>query len=184
MAQLEGFRVGMLAADGTEQVEVTTPRDALRQAGATVHVLSPDGRDIRGHHYIEPGDMIPVDGPIDGIRTEDLDALLLPGGLGGPDTLRKEQQAVRLVREVSEAGRPVGIICHGPWLLIDADVLGGRALSCVPQLSADVTNAGAHYVDANAHVDRSGPGLLTSGRDHNTARDFATTVVAEFAAAR
>lgn len=89
-----------------------------------------------------------------------------------------------LVREVSAAGRPVGVICHGPWLLIDADVLSGRSLSCVPQLSADVTNAGARYIDAEVHVDRSGPGPLISSRDHNTARDFAAAVVAEFAAAR
>lgn len=182
MAQLDGFRVGMLVADGTEQIEVTAPRDALHEAGATVKLLSPDGRDIRGYHYIEPGDVIPVDGTIEPNGPEDLDALLLPGGLGGPDTLRKEPAAVKLVREMSGAGRPVGVICHGPWLLIDADVLAGRTLSCVPQLSADVTNAGARYVDKDVHVDRTGPGTLVSSRDHNTARDFAAAVVHEFAA--
>lgn len=182
MARLDRFTVGMLVADGTEQIEVTAPRDALREAGATVKVLSPDGRDIRGYHYIEPGDVIPVDGTIEGNGTDNLDALLLPGGLGGPDTLRKERAAAKLVREMSEAGRPVGVICHGPWLLIDADVLDGRTLSCVPQLSVDVTNAGARYVDEDVHVDRSGARILVSSRDHNTARDFAAAVVEEFAA--
>lgn len=184
MAQFDGFRVGMLVADGTEQVEVTAPRDALRQAGATVTVLSPDGHDVRGYHYIEPGDTIPVDAAITDTSPDDLDALLLPGGLGGPDTLRKSPGVITLVQEMWHAGRPVGVICHGPWLLIDADVLDGQTLTCVPQLSADVTNAGAHYVDEDVHVNRDGRGLLVSSRDHNTARDFAAAVVAEFEAAR
>jgi deglycase len=180
MAGLTGLSVGIIAADGVEQVEVTDPRDALRRAGADVRVLSPDGRDVRGYHYIEPGDMLGADGPIAG--AEGLDVLILPGGLGGPDTLRKSAAAVRLVRDTAQAGKPIGVICHGPWLLIDAEVLAGRTLTCVPQLSADVVNAGARYVDEDVHVDGGGF-LLISSRDHNTAGAFAEALVRELARA-
>lgn len=179
MTGLNGRTVAILAADGIEQVEVTAPRDALRDAGATVRVLSPDGNDVRGYHYIQPGEKIPVDGAIS--DSGEPDALDLPGGLGGPDTLRKDQTAVSLVRSVLAAGRPVGVICHGPWLLIEADALPGRTLTCVPQLSTDVTNAGGTYVDEDVHVDRAGP-LLISSRNHDTAQQFAEALVQQLSA--
>jgi len=171
---LEGRIVVILAADGSEQIEVTAPRDALRNAGADVRVLSPDGSDVRGYHYIEPGDVIAVDGSIE--DAGEVDALVLPGGLGGPDTLRKLEGAVGLVRRVADQDKPIGVICHGPWLLVDADVLTGRELTCVPQLARDVTNAGARYVDQDVHVD-STPSLLVSSRDHDTAQVFADALV-------
>jgi protease I len=180
MAGLTGRTIAILTADGVEQVEVTAPRDALRDAGATVRVLSPDGNDVRGYHYIEPGDTLPADGTIG--DAGDVDALVLPGGLGGPDTLRKTGAAIDTVRSAVRAGKPVGVICHGPWLLIEADALAGRILTCVPQLSTDVTHAGATYVDEDVHVDRSGP-LLISSRDHNTAKAFAQALVEQFGAA-
>jgi protease I len=180
MADLSRLRVGIIAADGVEQVEVTAPRDALRQARAHVSVLSPDGCDVRGYHYIEPGDMLSVDGPI--AAAPEFDALIVPGGLGGPDTLRKVDAAVSLVRDTARAAKPIGVICHGPWLLIEAGILAGRALTCVPQLSADVTNAGARYLDQDVHIDRDGY-LLISGRDHNTAQVFADTLVRELGSA-
>ena len=180
MTGLTGLSVGILAADGVEQVEVTAPRDVLRQAGAGVRVLSPDGRDVRVYHYIEPGDMLGADGAIAG--ADELDALILPGGLGGPDTLRKNAAAIRLVRAIADAGKPIGVICHGPWLLIDAELLTGRTLTCVPQLSADVTNAGARHVDEDVHVDGDGY-LLISGRDHDAAGAFADALVRELARA-
>lgn len=181
MGLLDGARVAMLAADGVEQVEVTAPRDALRAAGAQVRVLSPGGADVRGYHYIEPGDTIGVDAPLEEVVADDYDVLVLPGGLGGPDTLRKQERAVGLVREMAAAHKPVGVICHGPWLLIEADVLSGRTLTCVPQLSTDVSNAGARYVDEAVHVDRNGGALLVSSRDHDTAQQFADALVRELA---
>ena len=120
--------------------------------------------------------MLGVDGAI--AAAAGLDALILPGGLGGPDTLRKSAAAVRLVRDTARAGKAIGVICHGPWLLIDAEVLAGRTLTCVPQLSADVVNAGARYVDEDVHVDRDGY-LLISSRDHDTAGAFADALVRE-----
>ena len=184
VASLEGFRDGVLVADGSEQVEVTAPREALREAGASVQVLSPDGSDVRGYHYLEPGDVIPVDGRIGDVGVTSLDALVLPGGLGGPDTLRNDEAAVALVSKMTAGGTPIGVICHGPWLLIDADALKGRTLTCVPQLRTDVVNAGAVYRDEAVHVDRDATPVLISSRDHNTARDFAEAIVREFAATR
>ncbi len=178
---LTGQTVAVLVADGSEQVEVTAPREALRHAGATALALSPDGRDVRGYHYLDRGDVLPVDGRIRDADPARLDALLLPGGLGGPDTLRKDGAAVDLVRALCSAGTPVAVICHGPWLLIDVDALEGRTLTCVPQLGTDVRNAGGHYVDEDIHVDRDGS-LLVSGRDHDAAEGFAAAVVRELAA--
>ena len=140
-SDLTGRSVAVLVADGTEQVEVTAPREALQQAGATVLVLSPDGEDVRGYRYLDPGAVLQVDGRVRDADPGRLDALLLPGGLGGPDTLRKDAAAVDLVRAVAAAGTPLAVICHGPWLMIDADALRGRTLTCVPQLRNDVRNA-------------------------------------------
>lgn len=180
MDKLRGKKVVMLTADGVEQVEVSAPREALEGAGADVRVLSPDGREVRGYHYLQPGDEIRVDGRIGDVA--DFDALVLPGGLGGPDTLRKRQDAVDLVRRAAAAGKPIGVICHGPWLLIEADALRGRTLTCVPQLATDVEHAGARYLDAAVHVD-NGAFLLVSGRDHDAAGQFAEALVQQLAAA-
>ncbi len=184
MAALDGMTVGIVVADGSEQVEVTAPRDALTQAGADVRVLSPGAQDVRGYHYIEPGDMITADADVGRVEAQALDALIVPGGLGGPDTLRKDETVIDLVRRMAASRAPIGVICHGPWLLADADVLAGRTLTCVPQLSTEVTRAGARYVDEDVHVDREGGGLLVSSRDHNTAQQFAQTLVREFSAVR
>lgn len=184
MAPLEGMTIGILAADGSEQIEVTAPRAALTEAGATARVLTPGGDDVRGYHYIEPGDMIPADGDIDEADAADLDALVIPGGLGGPDTLRKDPAVIRLVRDVAAAGTPLGVICHGPWLLVDAGALSGTSLTCVPQLRTEVTLAGAHYVDEDVHVHRTDGKLLVSSRDHNTAQEFGEALVREFATTR
>ena len=183
MSGLTGYRVGVLAADGTEQIEITAPRDALVRAGATVRVLAPRGEDVRGYHYLEPGDVVRVDGALEDADAEGLDALVVPGGLGGPDTLRKIPEAVALVRSAFGSGRPVGVICHGPWLLLDAGVLAGRTLTCVPQLATEVGGGGATYVDEDVHVDAAA-NLLVSGRDHDAAEQFAAALVRELAAAR
>lgn len=129
---------------------------------------------------IEPGDPIAVDGPVG--DASPLDALLLPGRLGGPDTLPNSGAAVDLVRHSAHAGRPIGVICHGTWLLIEAAGLPGRTLTCVPQLSTDVTHAAPTRADADVHV-AAGRFLLVSS-DHDTAGEFADALVDQFAAAR
>lgn len=175
---LAGTRVGILVADGVEQIEVTAPRDALRDGGAQVDVMSPDGRPVTGYHYLEPRDRIDVDAPI---GATEIDALVLPGGLGGPDTLRGNDAAVELVSSVVAAERPIGVICHGPWLLLEAQALRGRTLTCVPALRTDVTNGGATYVDEDVHVDRSHRPLLVSGRNFEAAEHFAAVLAEELA---
>lgn len=175
----EPRRVAILAADGVEEVEVTTPRDALQAAGAAVSVLTPDGQPVRGYHYIEPGNEIAADGSIGGTGPGQFDAAVVPGGLGGPDTLRTDESAVGFVHDIAAAGKPIGVICHGPWVLIEADVLAGRSLTCVPALRTDVTNAGAAYVDEAVFVDRSASPELISGRNFEAASEFATVLVRE-----
>ena len=173
--------VGIIAADGVERVEVTAPRDALARAGVDVKVLSPDGASVRGYHYVQPESEIPVDGSIAEADAAAFDAVVVPGGLGGPDTLRTDRDAVGFVTEVARHGL-VGVICHGPWVLIEADLLAGRTLTCVDALRSDVSNSGAHYVDDDVHVDRDADPKLVSGRNFKAAGVFAETLVAELAA--
>lgn len=169
--------VAILAADGVEQVEVTAPRDALAAAGCDVRVLSPDGKSVRGYHYIDAEDELPVDGALGETRPDDVDVVLVPGGLGSPDTLRTDRQAVALVSAVARAGKPIGVICHGPWVLLEAGVLDGRTLTCVPALRTDVANGGATYVDETVHVDRTQAPWIVSGRNFEAADAFARTLV-------
>jgi protease I len=171
--------VGILCADGVEQVEVTAPRDTLRGAGFDVKVVGVNGGSVRGYHYIEPGDQIPADVKVGGVRPEDLDCLVVPGGLGGPDTLRKNRDAVDLVSRYASTGKPLAVICHGPWVLIEAGVVEGRELTCAGQIVTDVRNGGGRYIDADVHVDRSAEPLLVSGRDHNAVDPFAKTLLEE-----
>ena len=171
--------VAILAADGVEQVEVTEPRRALEEAGCTVCVLSPDGGSVRAYHYIDALGELPVEGSIGDARVDDIDALVVPGGLGGPDTLRTHSAAVTLVRGCAEAGKPIGVICHGPWVLLEAGALEGRTLTCVPALRTDVTNGGATYVDETVHMDRRSDPWIISGRNFEAAGDFARTLTRE-----
>lgn len=169
--------VGILCADGVEQVEVTTPRAALSDAGFDVELISPGGAPVRGYHYIEPGELMESQTSLDAARPDRYSCLVLPGGLGGPDTLRHDSAAVDLVRSYWQLGRPVATICHGPWVLIEAGTLKQRSLTCAPQISTDVVNAGACYVDEAAHVDDSRGPVLVSGRNHDTVDEFADTLV-------
>ena len=179
---LSTLRAAILVADGVEEIEVTAPRDALRDAGASVRVWSSDGRDVRGYHYLEPRETVHVQGAVDDARAADVDLLVVPGGLGSPDKLRTDQPALSLLRRHAAAGKPIGVICHGPWVLVEAGVLAGRTLTCVPALRSDVTNAGATYVDAEVHVDRTRPPWIVSGRNFEAADTFARTLVEVLAA--
>lgn len=179
---LETLEAAILVADGVEQVEVTAPRDALRRAGASVRILSSDGRSVRGYHYLDPKHTLQVHGALGDTQPPQLDLVVVPGGLGSPDTLRTQEPALSLLRSHAEAGKPIGVICHGPWVLLEAGVLEGRTLTCVPQLRSDVTNAGATYVDAKVHVDRTRTPWIVSGRNFEAAESFARTLVETLAA--
>lgn len=156
---LQGKKVAILVADGFEQVELTEPKAALEAAGAQTFIVSPAPQRVQGWKHFEKGDYFPVDVPLNEANANDFDALLLPGGVANPDQLRMIPKAVSFVREFFEAGKPVAAICHGLWPLIDAGVVRGRTVTSWPSLKADLTNAGAKWVDQEVVTDR---GLVTS----------------------
>jgi protease I len=157
--QLQGKRIAIVATDGVEQVELTEPKKALDEAGAQTVVISPKARAIKAWQNDHWGDEIPVDRPLDSARPDDFDALLLPGGVINADALRMEERAVQFVRRFFEAGKPVAVICHAPWMLVEADVARGRTLTSWPSLQTDLRNAGADWVDREVVTDE---GLVTS----------------------
>lgn len=153
-------KVAILVADGFEQVELEVPRKALRDAGFAPEIISPaTGTTVRGFHHTDKGDEFPIDAGLGRARPEDYLALLLPGGVVNPDTLRQDPRALDFVRHFFEAGKPVAAICHGPWTLIDAGVASGRRLTSWGSIRTDLLNAGAEWVDEEVVCDR---GLITS----------------------
>src|SRR6476646_8432138 len=156
---LKGRKVAFLATDGVEQVEFTAPWNALKQAGADVFLLSDKEGEIQAVNRDEKGERLHVDGIVSKATVRDFDALVLPGGVANPDKLRTNADAVGFVREFMEAGKPVAAICHGPWLLVEADALRGRTITSWPSLQTDVKNAGGAWVDRQVQLDQK---LLTS----------------------
>lgn len=156
---LSGKRIAILATDGFEQIELTSPREALEQAGAKAEVVSPAKSKIQGMHHDKPGDKIPVDVALDEAAADAYDGLVLPGGVANPDSLRLEEKAISFIRAFADAGKPIAAICHGPWTLIDAGLASGRRMTSWPSLKTDLRNAGAEWVDEEVVVDR---GLVTS----------------------
>ena len=177
---LNGRTIAILATDGFEQSELTEPRRALKEAGASVHVVSPKPGSIRGWDETDWGDEVPVDVALADARPEDYDGLVLPGGQINPDKLRLEPQAVDFVRAFFAAGKPVGAICHGPWLLVEADVARGRTLTSFASIKTDLKNAGANWVDREVVVDQ---GLVTS-RNPGDLGAFNAKLIEEFAEGR
>jgi len=175
--KLNGKRVAILATDGVEEVELTEPRKALDAAGAKTLVVSPKEKTIKGWRHDQWGDEIAVDVPLSNARTEDFDALLLPGGVMNPDRLRQDKQAVAFVRQFFQSGKPVAAICHGPWLLVEADVVRDRTVTSWPSLETDIRNAGGDWVDRDVVTDM---GLVTS-RKPDDIPAFNRKMVEEFA---
>lgn len=157
--ELTGKKVAILAADGFEQEEMTKPRKALEDAGAGTDLIGPEAGEIRGWKHTDWGDSFKVDVPLAEANPADYDALLLPGGVMNPDTLRRNQKALAFVRAFFDAGKPVAAICHGPWTLIDAGVIRGRKVTSYESIQSDLKNAGADWVDQEVVVDN---GLVTS----------------------
>ncbi|WP_444679180.1 type 1 glutamine amidotransferase domain-containing protein [Halomonas sp. E19] len=157
--KLKGKSVAILATDGFEESELTEPKAALAREGATVHVIAPDKSNIRAWAGSDWGERHAVDRQLADARVDDYDALVLPGGLFNPDTLRQDDQALAFTRGFFEAHKPVGAICHGPWVLIDAGVAKGRRMTSYPSVKQDLRNAGAEWVDQEVVVDS---GLVTS----------------------
>lgn len=159
--RLDGLNVAILVTDGFEEVELTKPRKALDDAGAGTNVVSPKTDRVRGWNFTDWGNEVTVDVTLEDADPSDFDALLLPGGVINPDTLRIIPKAVAFVRAFFEDGKPVAAICHGPWTIINAGAARGRRVTSWPSLEVDLRNAGAAWVDRETVVDQ---GLLTSRR--------------------
>jgi protease I len=157
--QLKGKKVAILVANGFEQVELTEPKRALEEAGATTAIVSPEKGKVSGWDFTDWGDDFEVDQPLENASADAFDALLLPGGVMNPDKLRRNEWALQFVRQFVEAGKPIAAICHGPWTLIDAGVVEGRKMTSYASIQTDLKNAGAHWVDEEVVVDN---GLVTS----------------------
>jgi protease I len=175
--RLDGKKVAILVADGFEQVEMTEPRKALEDAGATTKIVSPADHKVQGWNHDEKADSFPVDMPLSKARSDDYDALLLPGGVRNPDQLRMLTRAVEFTDGFFAAGKPVAAICHAPWTLIEAGVVKGKTLTSWPSLKTDLKNAGANWVDREVVVDS---GLVTS-RKPDDIPAFNTKMIEEFA---
>jgi protease I len=170
---LEGLRIAILATDGFEQVELTSPLQALRAAGARVDVVSPKSGEIQGMNHHEKGEKTKVDIVLKDAEASQYDALVLPGGVANPDTLRADQQAVAFARHFVEAGKPIGAICHGPWTLVEIpDAVRGHTVTSWPSLRTDLKNAGATWVDREVVVD----GKLVTSRKPDDLPAFNKTI--------
>jgi protease I len=185
---LNGKRVAILATDGVEQSELEEPRKALDDAGATTVVVSPKEGSIKGWQHGQWGTDIPVDLALTEASPYAFDALLLPGGVMNPDRLRTNKQAVQFVKSIFQAGKPVAAICHGPWLLVEADVVRNRTVTSWPSLQTDIRNAGGDWVDREVVTDA---GLVTSRKpddipafNRKMLEEFAEGIHAQRAGAR
>jgi protease I len=179
--ELEGRKIAVLAADGVEQVELIEPRKAVEEAGAETELVSLESGEIQGvNSEINPADTFAVDRVVGDASVEDYDGLIIPGGVANPDNLRADADAVSFVQEFFKTGKPVGVICHGPWVLVEADVARGRRVTSYPSIRTDLRNAGAEVVDEEVVVDQ---GLVTS-RSPDDLPAFCSKLVEEFAEGR
>jgi protease I len=158
-ASLKDRRIAFLATDGVEQVELTEPWKAVKSAGGRPELVSLETGRIQGFNHDEKADTFAVDHAIDEVSPDEYDGLVLPGGVANPDALRMDDRAVGFVQGFFEQGKPTGVICHGPWMLVEADVVRGRTLTSWPSLQTDIRNAGGAWVDREVVVDG---GLVTS----------------------
>src|SRR2546423_11146969 len=154
MGKLDGKTIAFLATDGVEQVELTEPRKAVEEEGADTHLIALDDGEIQGFEHLDKGDTFKVDKAVKEADAGDYDGLVLPGGVANPDALRMDDDAVSFVRAFFEAGKPVGAICHAPWTLIEAGVVGDLEVTSWPSLETDLRNAGAKWVDKEVVVDK------------------------------
>jgi protease I len=175
--RLNGKRIAILATEGVEQSELERPREALDEAGAETDLISLKSGDIRAWDEDDFGDSFDVDETINDVSADDYDALLLPGGVMNPDKLRMQPKVTEFVRAFFAAGKPVAAICHGPQVLIDADVVRGRKMTSYPSVKKDLMNAGANWVDEEVVVDN---GLVTS-RKPDDIPAFNAKMIEEFA---
>ena len=178
--KLQGKRVAFLATDMVEQVELTEPWKAVEEEGAKPELVSLRDGEIQAFNHYDKADTFKVDRTVEEASADDYDALVVPGGVGNPDAMRTDENAVAFVRRFFEQGKPVGVICHGPWMLVEAGVVRGRRVTSWPSLQTDIHNAGGNWVDQEVVVDQ---GLVTS-RKPDDLPAFTSKIVEEFAEGR
>jgi len=180
-AQLQGQRVAFVVAnEGIEQVELTRPWEAVKQAGGTPELIAPKPGKAQGFNHLDKGDTFTVDRPTKDLSVDDYDAVVLPGGVANPDQLRMDEPAVGFIRGMIDAGKPVAAICHGPWTLVEADRVRGRTLTSWPSLQTDIRNANGTWVDEQVHVCTGGPNALITSRKPDDLDAFCSTLVKVF----
>jgi len=180
MTDLNDKKVAILVADMFEQVELIEPRKALEDAGATTEIVSLEEGKVQGFDHYDKADAFPVDRTVEEASPDDYDALLLPGGVGNPDNLRQDENAVAFVRGFFDQGKPVAAICHAPWTLVEAGVVRGRTLTSFPSIQTDIRNAGGDWVDEEVVVD----GNLVTSRKPDDIPAFNEKLIELFAEAR
>jgi protease I len=171
--ELTGKRVAFLVAnEGIEQVELTEPWKAVKEAGATPTLVAPESGTAQAFNHLDKADTFDVDITADKAKVDDYDLLVLPGGVANPDRLRTEPKAVAFAKSFFDAGKPVGVICHGPWTLVEADVVRGRTITSWPSVQTDIRNAGGKWVDEEVVVCEKGPNILISSRKPDDLKAF------------
>jgi protease I len=175
--KLDGKRIAFIATHGVEQVELTSPWEAVEKEGGKPELISIESGQIQGFEHLDHGDKFKVDHAIDEVSPDDYDNVVLPGGVANPDFLRTNEKVVGFIRDFFEKGKPVAAICHGPWTLVEAGVVDGLTLTSWPSLQTDIRNAGGNWVDEEVHVDK---GLVTS-RKPDDLPAFNSKLVEEFA---
>jgi protease I len=184
MAQLTGKTVAFLVApEGIEQVELTEPWKAVEQAGGTPKLISTESGRVQAFNHLDKADQFDVDNTVADADVAAFDALVLPGGVANPDFLRTDEDAVSFAKGFFDAGKPVAVICHGPWTLVEADVVRGRTLTSWPSLQTDIRNAGGAWVDEEVQVCTGGPNTLISSRKPDDLKAFCQTLIDEFSKA-
>jgi protease I len=176
--ELKGKKIAILAADGVERVELEQPREAVENAGATTELISLETGEIQAmDHDLEPARTFAVDTVIADASADDYDGLILPGGVANPDNLRQDDDVIAFLQAFFKSGKPVGVICHGPWTLVEADLVRGRTLTSYPSIRTDIRNAGGNVVDEEVVVDQG----LVSSRNPDDLPAFCAKIVEEFA---
>jgi len=179
--ELKGKTVAFLVAmEGIEQVELTEPWKAVEQAGGTPRLVAPESGEVQAYNHLDKADRFSVDETVDKADASSYDGLVLPGGVANPDPLRTIPEAVSFVQKFAERGKPIAVICHGPWTLVEAGVVKGRTLTSWPSVKTDIENAGGRWVDEEVHVDDNGPGVIVSSRKPDDLKAFCQELIDQF----